>query len=152
MSKLFEKIPAVAAEIARERGEFTLFAVMHRLDVPDWWDVIVAAPWLDTESIKDYRYFAAKLLPFFSWDRTPRLSHVSILALNNPVVRALLASPDLQPGRVCLMTEPAGPVEFDKGFLVARKPMKLATATRSDSLAPRSKAPAAKASRRKKAS
>jgi len=152
MLTLFEKIAAVAAETARERGAFTLFAIMHRADAPDWWDLVVAAPWLDAEGMKDYRYFARKLGKFLDWDQTPRLSHVSILKLDNPVVRALLASRDLEVGKVCAINEPAGPVEFDKGFLVARKAMKLAAVEGRNGGIRAARIPSAKASRTKKAS
>jgi hypothetical protein len=152
MSTLFEKIAAVATEVASERGAFTLFAIMHRADAPDWWDVVVAAPWLDAEGMKDYRYFAQKLGKFHDWDQTPRLSHVSILKLDNPVVRALLASRDLEVGKICAINEPAGPVDFDKGFLVARKPVKLTIATKSNTRSFRAKTPSARTSPRKKAS
>ncbi len=71
MSEFFEKLSAIASEVARERGEFTLFAIMHRRNAPDSWDVVVAAPWLDTEGMKDYRYLTGKLVRFFTWGQGP---------------------------------------------------------------------------------
>jgi hypothetical protein len=145
-------LSAVAKEIAQQRGEFSLFAAMHRPDTSDRWEAVVAAPWLDPEGMKDYRYLAVKLQGFFAWNQGPRLSHASILKLNNPIVRALLASRDPEAGQVYLMTEPAGPVEFDKGFLIARKPLKLVSGERPKGLAPRVKMTSAGTSGGKKRS
>lgn len=121
MSNFFEGIAAVAQEIARERGPFTLFAIMHRPDTPDWWNVVVSAPWLDPEGLADYRYLTEKFKGFSRWDKMPRISHVSILRGNDPIVLDLVASRELEPGRICPMIEPVGPIDFDKGYLVERR-------------------------------
>lgn len=44
------------SDIARERGDFVLFALFMREDAPDRWDLIVSAPWLgfDTRNAVDY--------------------------------------------------------------------------------------------------
>ena len=36
-------------EISRERGEFTLFGLFERLDIPNKYDCVVSAPWLKDE-------------------------------------------------------------------------------------------------------
>ncbi len=39
-------------EIARKKGEFTLFALLMRADAPGTWDLVVSAPWLESGKLK----------------------------------------------------------------------------------------------------
>ena len=49
-----EKFREAEEKVARQQGDFTLFALFEREEVPGKWD-LVAAPWLDTSrnSIKE---------------------------------------------------------------------------------------------------
>lgn len=50
-----EKFREAEEEAARQRGGFTLFALFEREEAPGKWDLVAAAPWLDTSrnSIKE---------------------------------------------------------------------------------------------------
>jgi len=50
-----EKFREAEEEVARQQGDFTLFALFEREEVPGKWDLVAAAPWLDTSrnSIKE---------------------------------------------------------------------------------------------------
>jgi len=56
VAKLTEKFTRLEAEIAQEKGDFTLFALFMREDVPDRWDLIISAPWVaeDKQGAVDY--------------------------------------------------------------------------------------------------
>lgn len=56
VTNLIEKFARLEAEIAQERGDFTLFALFMREDVPDRWDLIISAPWVgeDKRGAVDY--------------------------------------------------------------------------------------------------
>ena len=56
VTNLIEKFARLEAEIAQEKGDFTFFALFMREDVPDRWDLIVAAPWVgeDKRGAVDY--------------------------------------------------------------------------------------------------
>ena len=56
MVELTEKFARLESQIAREKGEFTLFALFMREDVPDRWDLIISAPWVaeDKQGAVDY--------------------------------------------------------------------------------------------------
>jgi len=43
---LVQKFVRLESEVAAVKGDFTLFALFLREDVPDRWDLIVAAPWV----------------------------------------------------------------------------------------------------------
>lgn len=50
------KFAWLESQIAREKGDFTLFALFMREDVPDRWDLIVSAPWVgeDKDALVSY--------------------------------------------------------------------------------------------------
>ena len=54
--QLTEKFTLLESQIAKERGDFTLFALFMREDVPDRWDLIISAPWVgeDKRGAVDY--------------------------------------------------------------------------------------------------
>ena len=56
VAELTEKFARLESQIAQERGDFTLFALFMREDVPDRWDLIVSAPWVgeDKRGAVDY--------------------------------------------------------------------------------------------------
>ena len=62
MMTLAEKYRRAEEELARAHGEFSLFMLVERPDIPGLWDVVVAAPWLG-EELKDYQVIVDGLLP-----------------------------------------------------------------------------------------
>ena len=50
------KLAKLESDVASDRGDFVLFALFLREDVPDRWDLIVSAPWAvaDQKSALDY--------------------------------------------------------------------------------------------------
>jgi hypothetical protein len=48
-------------QIAREKGDFNLFALFMREDAPDRWDLVVAAPWVGDDKEASVRYFVAEI-------------------------------------------------------------------------------------------
>ena len=44
--ELVNSFVRLESEIAKERGDFVLFALLSREDLPDRWDLIVSAPWI----------------------------------------------------------------------------------------------------------
>lgn len=49
MNAVAEKFAILEREISAERGPFTLFALLARDDLPDRWDLLVAAPWFSDQ-------------------------------------------------------------------------------------------------------
>jgi hypothetical protein len=42
---IIDRFAEIQKEIAGERGDFVLFAVLEREESPGRWDVVLAAPW-----------------------------------------------------------------------------------------------------------
>ena len=48
-SEIPRKFAQLESDVAAERGDFALFALFLREDVPDRWDLIVSAPWVSDQ-------------------------------------------------------------------------------------------------------
>ncbi len=60
-----EKFREAEEKVARQRGSFTLFALFEREEAPGKWDLVAAAPWLDT-SRNDIKELIDTLNAYFS--------------------------------------------------------------------------------------
>ena len=67
MMSLAEKYRRAEKELSEAHGDFSLFMLVERPDIPGKWDVVVAAPWLG-EELKDYQLIVDGLLPHLSQD------------------------------------------------------------------------------------
>jgi hypothetical protein len=77
MEKLIEKLKIVEREIAQEKGDFILFALLHR----EWalhnsWHLLVSAPWFGESRLDTSRYIFGKLKPHLEDDEILKLAMV----------------------------------------------------------------------------
>ena len=105
MNRLTEKLAAVEAEIAAERGRLNLFAVLERDDLAERWDLVVSAPWArQDKATLGYIADAVKrhLLP----DEMVSLARIVVLPAGEEPVRSINDIYEVEHGRVELH-EPA---------------------------------------------
>ena len=57
-----EKLRSLMERVEARRGRFTLFGVFLREDSPGLWDLVIAAPWLQSDEPKALREFAKELV------------------------------------------------------------------------------------------
>jgi hypothetical protein len=72
--QLAKKVAALERDIAKERGNFSFFALFVREDSPNHLDLVAAAPWLK-DNEKEMRAYLAK-------EFQSRLDHEELLALS----------------------------------------------------------------------
>ena len=58
-----EKFRRAMQDISATRGEFILFGLFLREEAPDKWDLVISAPWLETDKLKALREFVEKATP-----------------------------------------------------------------------------------------
>jgi hypothetical protein len=83
---LVKKLESLEEEISSNRGEFSLFALVLREDAEDRWDLIVAAPWIDPDSIDDLKYIIDRLKSRVDENELLSISSVILLESYNPIV------------------------------------------------------------------
>jgi hypothetical protein len=81
LTDLKERFTRLESHIAKERGDFALFALFLREEVPDRWDLIAAAPWVVGNRQKATEYFISKIKSVLG---SQDLMHLSRIVLVDP--------------------------------------------------------------------
>jgi hypothetical protein len=84
-----DKFVAIKNALKAQHGEFTLFGVFLRDDAPDKWDVLVAAPWAETDKAAALKAISLAVTSTLTSPELLLLSRVVILEHDNPVLRAI---------------------------------------------------------------
>jgi len=89
MKQLIEKLKSMAKEIVKERGEISLFALFLREDAGNRWDLVIAAPSLNTEGVEDIKYIADKLKHYLDVSKLLTISRIVILDIYDSKVQTI---------------------------------------------------------------
>jgi hypothetical protein len=100
MSNLFQKMRAAEAEIARERGGILFFALLKAADLPDEWDLVIVATWVQEETLPDLRYVADKIQARLDPEETLSLSRIVLLTPDDARLLAHAGAFKVHPGNV----------------------------------------------------
>ena len=76
---IIDKFVEIEREIAGEKGDFVLFAVLEREERPGRWDVVVAAPWFGEDKKSALNYIIRKIDSKLSREERETLSRVMLL-------------------------------------------------------------------------
>ena len=77
------------SSVAAERGDFALFALFLREDVPDRWDLIVSAPWASSDEKSALDYLIATIKSDLGPEDLTNLSRIVFLDPHDSSVQAL---------------------------------------------------------------
>lgn len=89
MKDKLERFIKLERRIAKEKGEFSLFALFLREEAPDKWDLVVAAPWMAADRSKALGYLAEQIKGELKPLELTQLSRVVIVDQHSPALAAL---------------------------------------------------------------
>jgi len=95
--QLLEKLKSMAKEIVEERCELSLFALFLREDAEEW-DLLVAAPWVNADSMEDYKYIADKLKHYLEVSELLSISRIVLLNTYDSIVKIINNYCRVKPG------------------------------------------------------
>jgi hypothetical protein len=85
MSIFIDKLRALEKEIAQERGDFVLFALVQREEtMPGRWDLLVSAPWFEKNEKATLDYLAEKLNATLSAQEMIQISRIILFPPDDP--------------------------------------------------------------------
>ena len=87
--ELTENFRRLESEIASKKGDFALFALFLREDVPDRWDLIVSAPWASADKKAALDYLVGKIKSDLPPENLTSLSRIVFFDPHEPQVEAL---------------------------------------------------------------
>jgi len=100
MKETAKKLSSIEGQISRAKGPFSLFALFLREDAPDVWDLVVAAPWIESNQAQALKYIAEKMGEALTPDELTRISRIVLIDENNPDLDALQTAFSVQHGLV----------------------------------------------------
>ena len=98
MKDIAERLRITEKEMANEKGPFLLFALILREDAPDLWDLVVSAPWIESNKAKALAYIASKVKEALPEEEITKLSRIALIDPNNPALEAVQKTIHVEPG------------------------------------------------------
>jgi hypothetical protein len=132
MQELIRKLRETEAEIAGEKGKFTLFALLQREDAfGEKWDLVVAAPWIGEGRLQTLKYLAGKITPRLCLEELLSLSMIVPVRVDDEPVQRLIrefpVTPDQEPVEIRDWDYRGMPIA--RGYILTARPTPEAIAT-----------------------
>lgn len=121
MSKLVDVFEEIERKLARDKGPFTLFALFERQDFPNRWDVVVAAPWVESDNERALKFFAIEMKQHFPTNELGRVSRVVLLDPSDERVRAITSEHEVEHGRIEIAEGFHYGLPADHGFIITAR-------------------------------
>ena len=99
-TELPAKFAKLESDVAAARGDFTLFALFLREDVPDRWDLIISAPWASADQKGSLDYLVNRIKSDLGPADLTQLSRIVFIDPTDVSVRALNQTIHVEHGSV----------------------------------------------------
>jgi hypothetical protein len=116
MKALFEKLGEVAATVAAEKGELYFFGLVHRVDAPDRWDLLVSSEQLEPWSLKALNYLVERLRKVLADQEMVEIARIVSLPRDNKVIKRLSQDDQIRLGNLGVPQDD----QFDRAFVIRR--------------------------------
>ncbi|MCZ6490508.1 MAG: hypothetical protein O7A06_08255 [Acidobacteria bacterium] len=121
MNEIVEKYASLEAEIAAKKGNFFLFALFLREDVPDRWDLMVSAPWLSLNKGEAVEYLVNEIKSHLGPQGLVNLSRIVLVDPNDPPARALAKAFHVEHGKVEVRDSNLFGLQVKHAFIITSK-------------------------------
>ena len=86
-----DRLRQAMRDIAKKKGDFTFFALFLRTDAPGTWDLVVAAPWLEKDTLKTLSEFTRLLTQSVGENTLQQLARVVTISELDPRLRDIVS-------------------------------------------------------------
>lgn len=109
-------------EIAAKRGDFTLFALFRRADVPFGnWDLVVSAPWLTRDTLKATREVVNLLVDTIGRNALTEFARIEVIHDDNPSLKFIPANSPVEDGELRVQSTDLFGLEIEEGIIFRAK-------------------------------
>ena len=131
ISKLVAKLRAVEAEISKQRGSFTLFALFLREEAPNRWDLVASAPWFGASEKKTLDYLVKKLKTRLGESEMLLLSRIVLVDESNPSLDPIHRTVQVEHGEFEVNDSVYSGLQIKHAFFITSKRQSPVTAGRA---------------------
>lgn len=109
-------------QIAAKKGDFTLFAVFRRADVPfGKWDLVVSAPWLERDTLKATREVVNFVVETIGRNALTELARIEVIHDDNPTLKFILANLPVDDGELRIQSTDLFGLDIEEGVIFRAK-------------------------------
>lgn len=109
------------SDVAAAKGEFVLFALFMREDVPDRWDLMVSAPWIGDDTQGAVDYLVGEIRSRIGAQALTDLSRIVVVDPNDAAVQALNSALGIEHGGVEVKDSNFFGLQVKHAFIVTSK-------------------------------
>lgn len=89
MNGVLEKVKKVVLDLEKEHGSILVFALFLRQEPLGKWDIVISAPWLNSNDMESYQIVGSKIQEILPASELLQFSRVVVLDVSDPVVAFL---------------------------------------------------------------
>lgn len=129
MKNLLESLTRLEQQLASERGLFWLFALLLPEDAAgQWWDLVVAAPWLGSEPDDGLDFIARQVQAELDVESVMQISKVVVIKQDNPGLRSIASDGPVEHGLVEVRDRTFFGIPMRRGYIITARPPALPAA------------------------
>ena len=127
MKELLERFIFLERNLAEQRGPFALFALFLREDAQDRWDLIVAAPWIETDRRSALTLLTNQIQKSLRPEELTQLSRVVLVDENNPALEAINSAVHVEHGAADVQDGDFFGLHIRRAFIITSQRLDLKT-------------------------
>jgi hypothetical protein len=120
--KTLQKFLALERDVVAEKGGFLLFGLFLREYAPSVWDFVVSAPWLKTDELATYRYFATRLQSRLEPQELVLLSRIVLIDKDNPGLEAVHDAVTVEHGMIQIWNREFFGFQMERAYIITSTP------------------------------
>jgi hypothetical protein len=121
MSQMVEALNQIEREVSLQKGPFTLFALFEREDLPNRWDLVVSAPWIEDDNVQAIKLLAGELKRLLPPNQVERVSTIVLLGTRDASVVALTSRHSTEHGRIEVTDASSYGFPVERGYLITSR-------------------------------
>ncbi|MGA7729651.1 MAG: hypothetical protein WCD37_00115 [Chloroflexia bacterium] len=121
MKEFVDNFTRLAAKIAQEKGDLSLFALVLREDAPNRWDLLIAASWIGEDKVDMLNYVVDEIKSTLGTEALLMLSRIVLLEAQNPAVQELNTATPVENGKVELRDSDFFGLPVERAYIIASK-------------------------------
>jgi hypothetical protein len=118
MKEFINKFIELERRIKRQKGAFTLFALFMRDNGLNKWDVVVAAPWIDSDRKEALDYISQQLQLSLTRDEVLQISRIALIDETNPTLDEIQRTLQPKHGVIEMMNSDLFGLEIKRAFII----------------------------------
>jgi hypothetical protein len=115
------KFAKLESDIAAEKGDFSLFALLLREALPDRWDLMIAAPWAFADQKAALQYLVGRIKSDLGPGHLTQLSRIVFVDPENAAVQNLNRNIQVEHGSVEVRDVDFFGLPIKQGFIITSK-------------------------------